>query len=145
MTRILKSYLVVFGLQTLLFSDATILFAQVDPTKVLVGTWEGQVESGRNMERTLVIRSVKPTGSGEWMAVGRLSVARQAETEKSGGQEIKVISKDNEIFLDFIGKTEAKLKLIADDKLEGTMEVFDKRKVVPRRLKLEKVKAKEVK
>jgi hypothetical protein len=145
MTRILKSYLVVFGLQTLLFSDATILFAQVDPTKVLVGTWEGQVESGRNLERTLVISSVKPTGSGEWMARGRLSVSRQADTEKVGGQEIMVISKDNEIFLDFIGKTEAKLKLIGDDKLEGTMEVFDKRKVVPKRLKLEKVRAKEVK
>jgi hypothetical protein len=60
MTRIVRVFLSVFSLQFFVISGATFSFAQVDPTKALVGTWEGQVQiSGSNMGRTVTINSVK--------------------------------------------------------------------------------------
>jgi len=44
MNRIGRVFVTVLSLQFLLISDATISFSQVDPTKALIGTWEGQIE-----------------------------------------------------------------------------------------------------
>jgi hypothetical protein len=73
MTNIVRFYLAIFGFQILLISAATFSFAQVDPTKALVGTWEGQIEISSNSQRTLIINSVKAKGEGEWVARGRYS------------------------------------------------------------------------
>ena len=142
MTNILRFYFSIIGLNFLLISAATLSFAQVDPTKALIGTWEGQVEITKNRERTLVINSVKPTGSGEWVARGRFGSSGQVETEKGGGQEMNVSSKDNEIFIEFVGtqgKAPVRVKLVGDNKLEGTIEAFERGKVAPRRITFEKV------
>lgn len=50
-----------------LISDAFAL-AQVDPTKVLIGTWEGHTETQKGYDQILIINSVKATGEGEWVA-----------------------------------------------------------------------------
>ena len=147
MSNTIRSYLGL-SLQVLLFAVTTVGFAQVDPTKALIGTWEGQAQISKNMERTLIINSVKPTGSGEWVARGRFGLSRQVETEKGGGQEMSVSLKDNEIFIEFVGtqgKAPVRLKLVGDNKLEGTIEAFDRGRVAERRIAFEKVKAGETK
>ena len=60
MTRIVRFYLAIFGLQILLIAAATFSFAQVDPTKALIGTWDGWVEGGGDRERTIIITKVTP-------------------------------------------------------------------------------------
>lgn len=140
MVRIVGFYLVIFGLQILVLSNASFSFAQVDPTKVLIGKWEGQAEITKNRERTLIINSVEPAGSGEWVAKGRMGLSWRVDEEKEGGGAIKVFTKDKDIHLDFSGKNNAQLKLIGEDKLEGTIEAFERGKVSPRRIRFEKMK-----
>ena len=142
MTRIVRFYLAIFGLQFLLLSAATFSFAQVDPAKALIGTWEGQIEITRgNNARTLIINSVKAKGEGEWVARGRYNQPDLVSKE-SGGTAMSVSSKDNDIYVEFVtgnAKSPVRLKLVGDNKLEGTAS--------DRRIKLEKVapKAGEVK
>jgi hypothetical protein len=138
--KIVKFCLVIFGLQILVLSSASFSVAQVDPTKVLVGKWEGLVEIAKNRERTLIINSVEPSGSGEWVARGRIGLSWRIDEEKEGGGKIKVFTKDNEIHLDLPGKTHGQLKLIGENKLEGTIEAADRGKVAPRRISFEKMK-----
>jgi len=134
MTNIVRFYLAIFGLQILLIAAATFSFAQVDPTKALVGTWEGQIEIARgNNARTLIINSVKAKGEGEWVARGRYNQPDLISKE-SGGQAMSVSSKDNDVFVEFVSgnaKSPVRLKLVGDNKLEGT--------VSDRRIKFEKV------
>jgi len=133
MTNIVRFYLAIFGLQILLIAAATFSFAQVDPTKALVGTWEGQIETSWNSGRTLIINSVKAKGEGEWVARGRFGLSGQVSKE-SGGQAMSVSSKDNDVFVEFVSgnaKSPVRLKLVGDNKLEGT--------VSDRRIKFEKV------
>ena len=139
----------VFCLVLILVTAARVL-AQVDPTKVLIGTWEGQVESstapGGN-QRTLVISSVKAQGEGEWIALGRLGITGQVK-EGPGGQEISVSSKNNEIFLEYTivtSKAPVRLKLVGDGKLEGTIGGFDRGRPVNYRISFEKTKTREIK
>jgi len=139
MARITKFY-VIFCLPILVLSYATLSCAQVDPTKVLVGKWEGQAEITKNRERTLIINSVEPAGSGEWVARGRMGLSWRIDEEKEGGGRIKVFTKDNEIYLDSPGNTNAQLKLIGENKLEGTIEAFERGRVAPRRIRFEKMK-----
>ena len=136
--------------QILILGTATPGFAQVDPTKALIGRWEGQVESssapGGN-QRTLIISSVKAQGEGEWVARGRLGITGQVQ-EGSGGQDINVSSKNNEIFLEFVtgqGKAPVQLKLVGDNMLQGTIGGFDRGRAVNYRISLEKTKAGEIK
>jgi len=137
----------IFFVIAFLLSVSNLALAQVDPTKVLIGTWEGQAEITKNRERTLVINSVKPTGDGEWVARGRIGTSTNVDTEKGGGQEMSVSLKNNEIFIEAgkDGKAPYHLKLVGDNKLEGTVEAFERGKVAPRRITFEKVKAKETK
>ena len=134
MSRIVRAFLLVCCLQFLLISDATLSFAQVDPTKALIGTWEGQIEISRgNNARTLIINSVKAKGEGEWVARGRYNQPDLVSKE-SGGTVMSVSSKDNEIYVEFVtgnAKSPVHLKLVGDNKLEGTAS--------DRRVKLEKV------
>jgi hypothetical protein len=139
-----------FCLQILVLGIATSGFAQVDPTKALIGRWEGQVESssapGGN-QRTLMISSVKAQGEGEWVARGRLGVTGQVQ-EGPGGQEITVSSKNNEIFLEFVtgpAKAPVRLKLVGDNMLQGTIGGFDRGRAVNYRMSLEKTKAGDIK
>jgi len=119
---------------------ARLTFAQVDPEKALIGKWAGQTEGGKNRERTLVINSVKATGSGEW--VGDAS-------SDSGNIEISISKKDNETYLEYVGASSAKsayhLKMVGDNKLEGTIDIAQGRRTERTRVTFEKVKAGDVK
>ena len=123
--------------------------AQVDPEKALLGTWEGQADTQQNRERVLVINSVKATGNGEWVGRGRFGTAGQVDTEKAGGNtEISISSKNNEIYLEWVGaqgKAPVRVKMVNDNKLEGTIGAFDRGRAVDRRITFEKTKAGEVK
>jgi len=124
---------------------ASLSFAQVDPEKTLIGTWNGLAEVPRNPERVLVINSVKATGNGEWVGSGRFG---QSETDASS-TEISISPKDKEIYLEWVGtgggKAPVHVKLIGDNKLEGTIETFERGRVSPHRITFEKVKAGDVK
>jgi len=119
---------------------AGLTFAQVDPEKALIGKWAGQAEVLRNQERTLVINSVKATGSGEWTGYG---------STDGGNVEISIAKKDNEIHLEYIGagggKAPYHLKMVGDNKMVGTIEAFQRGRVAPARITFEKVKAGELK
>ncbi|MBF8254362.1 MAG: hypothetical protein HW373_1057, partial [Deltaproteobacteria bacterium] len=117
-------------------------WAQVaDPTKALIGTWEGTVAvyTGAN-ERTLIIESVKPNAEGGWIAQGRYGITRQT----LGRQTYDVSIKDNEIIVEFVtgAKSPGRLKLIGDSKLEGTLNIVTKAGAPNRTFKLEKVEPK---
>ena len=123
MTRIVRVFLTVFSLHFFVISSATFSLAQVDPTKALIGTWEGQVQIAKQMGRTLTINSVKAKGEGEWVARGRYVTSGLESKEESGGQAMSVTSKDNEIYVEFTtgnAKNPVKLKLVGENKLEGT-------------------------
>ena len=100
MTRILRVFHFVFSLQLLLICGATISFGQVDPTKALIGTWEGQVQVAKQMGRALTINSVKAKGDCEWVARGRYAIEGLESKETTGGQAMNVSSKDNEIYIE---------------------------------------------
>ena len=148
MANVIRS-IFAFCLQILILGTATPGFAQVDPTKALIGRWEGTVESsgapGGN-QRTLIINSVKAQGEGEWIARGRLGITGQVQ-EGARGQEISVSSKNNEIFLEFVrpAKAPVRLKLVGDNMLQGTIGGIDKGRPVNYRISLEKTKAGEIK
>jgi hypothetical protein len=141
MTNMMRFYLAIFGLQILLISSATVSSAQVDPTKALIGTWEGQIEISRgNNARALIINSVKAKGEGEWVARGRYNYPDQINQESGGGQAMTVSTKNNEIFVDFRSgnaNNPVHLKLVGDNKLEGTVDLGGK--TGDRRIKFEKV------
>ena len=140
MTRIVRFYLAIVALHVLLVSGATLTFAQVDPTKVLVGRWEGQVQVASQMGRTLTINSVKAKGEGEWVARGYYNIAGMESKETTGGQAMSVSSKDNEIYIEFVtgnANNPVKLKLVGENKLEGTTDFGGK--VRERKTVLEKV------
>jgi hypothetical protein len=145
MTRIGKFYLAVFAAQFLLISVATFSFAQIDPTKALIGRWEGQIEISGNNGRTLMINSVKAKGEGEWVARGRYAITGPESNKTTGGSEMSVLSKDNEIYVEFIvgsTKNPVKLKLVSENKLEGTINVVVRGRGEDRRIGFEKVETK---
>jgi hypothetical protein len=119
---------------------AALTFAQVDPENALIGKWEAHAEGGRNRERTLMIDNVKATGSGEWIGY--------ASTD-SGNVEISVSKKDNEIYLEYVGAGTAKspyhLKMVGENKLEGTIDVFQGRRTERAKITFEKIKAGDIK
>ena len=120
-------------------------FAQVDPAKVLVGTWEGQVEAtlSSGNQRVLIINSVKKTSDTEWVARGRFNLPDLVNTEDRGGQEMTVTLKDNDIVLDFVtGKSRSPihLQLVGDNRLQGTINTTERGQKRPsdKRMVLEK-------
>jgi hypothetical protein len=125
-----------------LMTTAAFALAQVDPTKVLIGTWQGQAETLKGYDQILIINSVKPTGEGEWVARGRFG-PRESTKTGPGGQEMAVMAKDNEIFIEFAakGNNPVRLKLVNENRLEGTINIILKR-AVDRRIRLDKVEPK---
>jgi len=119
-----RRYLAICGLQLLLVSNATFSFAQVDPTKALVGTWIGTVSpSGTEGNgRTIVIDSVKAKEDGGWMASGNFAITG----EKFRRMTYSISLQDGDIILEFITgpKNPARLKLVGERKLEGTLTVW---------------------
>jgi len=102
--------------------------AQVDPAKVLVEVWDGQAAVMGQSRFTLVINNVKETGDGTWVGRGRFGFASMTDTEnrRGGNTELNITSKDGEILVSFItinAKTPINLKLIGENKLEGTIGV----------------------
>ena len=91
-------------------------WAQLDPTKVLVGTWEGWLAP---YEFTLIIESVTPQDGG-WVARGRFG-------RKDGNvrrRSIPVSQQRGDIILEFrAGQNPVRLKLVGERKLDGTMNV----------------------
>ena len=145
MIRFVKSHLAIVGVQIVLISAATFSFAQVDPAKVLVGRWEGQVEIPGNSGRVLTINSIKAKGEGEWAARGRYEITGQESDSKTGGREMSVLSRDNEIYIEFIvgtSKNPVKLKLVGENKLEGTTNMVVGGRGSDRRIRFEKVATK---
>jgi hypothetical protein len=67
-------------------------------------------------------------------------VSLGGDLEKKGGVKMKVHSKDNDTYIDYSGKINARLKLVGENKLEGTIEAVDRGKMAPRRVSFEKVK-----
>jgi hypothetical protein len=97
-------------LVVLLLSAGTLTFAQVDPTQILLGTWEGKVETPKGSDIVLIINSVKAIGEDEWLARGRFCPRRSVSTEP-GGQEMSVKSKGNELSIHFITKDKNPVRL----------------------------------
>jgi hypothetical protein len=91
----------------------------VDPTKALIGTWEGTVPVGNQRERTIVIKSMKPKEEGGWVAQGTYGITG----EKLGGQTYDVSLQNGEIVLEFVtrAKSPARLVLKGDNRLDGTI------------------------
>lgn len=140
--RVLRFYLIFMAVQ---FALSSLALAQLDPTKVLVGRWEGQIEISGNNGRTLQINSVKAKGDGEWVARGRYTIAGHESEKTTGGNEMAVSSKDNEIYLDFSvpgSKNPVKLKLVSEKKLEGTINMVVGGRGADRRISFEKVETK---
>jgi hypothetical protein len=123
----------------LLILSGAMTWAQVDPGKALIGTWEGQAETLMGLDQILIINSVQPTGEGEWIARGRFG-SREFTKTGPGGQEMTVTTKDNQIYLEFAakGNNPVRLKLVNDNRLEGTINIVLKRPV-DRRIRLDKV------
>ena len=125
----------------LVLSAGALALAQVDPIKVLVGTWEGLIEIPRGSDQLLIINSVKAKGEGEWVARGRFG-PRDYTSSGQGGQAMDVKAKDNEIFLEFMTKAKnpVRLKLVNENRLEGTINVISPPgRAVNRRAWFEKV------
>ena len=119
------------------------MFAQVDPTKALIGTWEGQIEISGNNARILTINSVKAKGEGEWVARGRYAFPGSESKDTTGGQAMSVSLIEKDIFVEFVAggsKNPVKLKLVGENTLEGTTNmVLPGGRSGDRRIKLEKV------
>jgi hypothetical protein len=136
MVRDIRVYLAIFVLQASLLFSATCAFAQTDPIKTLVGTWEGWVEGIPNPERALVIRSVKAKEDGGWTGDGRYGYT----TAKMGRSEIDISKQGNDVLLEFLSgeKNPVKLKLVGDNKLEGTANFVVTGRTTNRVIKFEK-------
>jgi len=82
-----------------------------------------------------------------WVARVLIGSCTNVDTEKGDDQEMSVSLKNNEIFIEAgkDGKAPYVLKLVGDNKLEGTIETFERSRVAPSRISFEKVKAGEIK
>jgi hypothetical protein len=129
-----------FLVLALLFGNQA--FAQVDPAKILLGTWDGHADINVGQERTLVISNLKSTGDNAWTGRGRFGATGQVDTEKPGGNmDISVSSKGGDIIVEFVGangKAPVSVKLVGENKLEGTIDLIERGKVAKKRITFEK-------
>jgi hypothetical protein len=128
MLKFIRASLLLASFEILLAAYATLVFAQSDPRKVLIGTWEGDIDErkkGSNMRR-LIIRSVKPTETG-WLVTGRLS-----QTEDKIGYAIRkgeVTIQDGVIVLEFTSPQNDSYRFVLteNNRLDGTFYYAHKR------------------
>lgn len=142
MTTRVYVYSCLLVLQILIGLGGLSAWAQLDPTKALVGTWIGHVEVPRDSERVLVISSVKPKDGGGWIADGRYGLT----LEKMGRREIDVSLQGSDIILEFVTSAKTpnpvRLKLVGENRLEGTLNIRLDYRTSNRGFKLEKVEPK---
>ena len=110
-------------------------WAQADPAKVLIGTWVGHAEVPRDSERVLIIRSVTPKDGGGWVADGGFG--------GKGDQRIEIkvsASRVRDIILEFVTgqNNPVRLKLVGENRLDGTLNIVLQNRTSNRSLKLEK-------
>ena len=117
-------------------SSSSLVWAQVDPVKVLVGTWIGHAELPRDSERVLIINSVTAKEGGGWVADGRFGFSVQ----KAPARQIDVSLQGNDVILEFVAgqNNPVRLKLVGENRLEGTVNVVLQNRTSNRSLKLEK-------
>jgi hypothetical protein len=142
MTTRVNVYSYLFVIQILIGLGGSSAWAQLDPTKVLVGKWEGHIEVPRDSERTLIIESVTPKDGG-WVAQGRFG----STSENLGRRSIQVSQQGGDIILEFVTGTKTsnpvRLKLVGENRLEGTLNiVVSFGRTSNRGFKLEKVEPK---
>jgi hypothetical protein len=115
------SFLVAFTCLDLFAVGKMPVAAQVDPSKALVGTWQGSVDVRRDRDRTLIIKSVKPTNNGGWVADGHYGTTGKGLARA----QIRVSLEGERLVLDFTTSADnpAKLKLSGDRVLDGTLSV----------------------
>jgi hypothetical protein len=116
----------------------SLVLAQVDPSKALVGTWQGSVDVRRDRDRTLIIKSVKPTKNGDWVADGHYGTTGKGLARAKIGVSLE----GEQLVLDFITSADdpAKLKLSGDWVLDGTLTVREGTgSRSDRKLRLEKI------
>lgn len=135
-----RAFLFFLALQIFLLWDTTPAPAQVDPTKALIGTWDGWAEVAGERERTIVITKVTPKDGGGWTAEGRYGI----DKSRLGRQTFDVSLQNGEVIVEFTtsAKNPGRLKLVGENKLEGTLNVVVKRGSGDRGFKLEKVESK---
>ena len=121
MTTRVNIYGCVFLFQILIGLGGSSAWAQLDPTKALVGTWEGWVRVPPYREFTLIIESVTPQDGG-WVARGRFGF-KEANVIRPP-RPIPVSQQGGDIIVEFrAGQNPVRLKLVGERKLEGTMNV----------------------
>lgn len=111
-------------------------WAQADPAKVLIGTWIGHAEVARDSERVLIISSVTPKNGGGWVADARFGFT----VEKAPHRQIEVSLQGSDIILEFVAgqNNPVRLKLVGENRLEGTTNIVLQNRTSNRSLKLEK-------
>ncbi len=140
----MKTHIGVYGYICiqLLLGFSALVQAQVDPTKVLVGRWEGVVATGQNNGRTIIFKSVSPKDNG-WVAEGFYAIA---ENQGRGRRMTFEVSRQGgDIIVEFVSgrNNPARLKLLDERHLEGTMNfVAAAGRNVNTYIKLEKVEPK---
>ena len=111
----IRACILVAGFEVLA-AYATLAIAQVDPTKVLIGRWEGRIEGNKrgSNQPTLVIRSVEPTETG-WVAERRVQGAYH--------KDVEVSIKDGLIVLEYKSSQHDPYRLVltGDNRLEGAL------------------------
>ena len=136
MSKRTRDFVSLLLLQFMMLFAVGFAAAQTDPAKALVGTWEGWVEGIPNPERALVIRSVKAKEGGGWTADGRYGY----NTQKMGRSPIDISQDGSDLVLEFLSgeKNPVKLKLVGDNKLEGTANFVVTGRTTNRVIKFEK-------
>ena len=119
----------------LLLADS-LVWAQVDPTKALIGTWIGHAELPSDSGRVLIINSVTPKEGGGWVADGRFGFT----VEKTGARQVEISLQGTDIILEFVvgQNNPVRLKLVGENRLEGTLNIVLQNRTSNRSLKLEK-------
>lgn len=118
-----------FGIRVLLllltagiFTSAGTVQAQVDPTKALIGIWEGRVANIPQGDRIIEIKSVKAKEDGSgWTADGRFGQTR----DKLLRMTYEISREGSDIIVEFVvqsTKNPGKLKLVGENRLDGEMD-----------------------
>jgi hypothetical protein len=101
-----------------------------------MGTWIGHAELPSDSGRVLIIKSVTPKEGGGWVADGRFGFT----VEKTGPRQVEISLQGTDIILEFVvgQNNPVRLKLVGENRLEGTLNIVLQNRTSNRSLKLEK-------